>query len=231
MEFTNLKLEKERNACKSTDTDTQFKVASQMKLIGKLRETNRGIKKLEKLITTVSNLLMAVQTMVCEVPEIQVVLLALGASPTHPRHVYEIHFTNKESIPMGVQKPSTEKKARADILSRKIIRELISNGAGCAGGYSGPAKLFLLVKAPASIKLPEAFLPKRDYTYSKKVKPFRVHITSCDGNEEHERSNQFYQVDTTINMDPQNVNPQSNDFIWFHCKHAVQGFACQVEHC
>ncbi|KAH9320902.1 hypothetical protein KI387_015541, partial [Taxus chinensis] len=212
-EFKNLKLEQERIVCESTETETQFKMASQRKLIGKLRETKRGIKKSEKLITTISNLLLAVQTMVYKVPEVQIVLLALGASPTRPQHVYEIHFANKGSVPLGVQKPSAGKKARADVLSKKIIRALISNGAGCAGSYSGPTKLFLLIKAPASISLPEAFLPKRDFTYSRKVNPFRVHITSCYGNEEDDRSNQFYQADMTIDMDSQNANPHSNDII------------------
>lgn len=33
----------------------------------------------------------------------------------------------------------------------------------------GPSKLFLLVKAPASLSLPSHFLPKRDFRYHKKV--------------------------------------------------------------
>lgn len=44
--------------------------------------------------------------------------------------------------------------------------------------FSGPSKLFLLIKAPASFCLPVHFLPKRDFKYSKKV---ITHLTNDVG--------------------------------------------------
>jgi len=231
VEFASLKLEQQRMVAASAERETQFKPSSQRKMIGQSRELKRGIKKLEKLMTSISNLLSAVQTMVHEIPEVQVVLLALGASSTRPQHLYEICFSDKGLVPKGVENCAPRKIARADVLSKKIIRELVSNGAGCAGSYLGPTKMFLLFKAPASISPSQDFLPKRDYTYSKKVQPFRVTITSCHENGENERSIQFYKEDTLMDTDPQNVNPHLDDMIWFQCKHTVKGLANQGQQC
>lgn len=215
----------------STERETQLKPSSQRKMIGQSREIKRGIKKLEKLMTSISNLLSAMQTMVHEIPEVQLVLLALGASSTRPQHLYEICFSYKGLVLKDVENCPPRKIGRADVLSKKIIRELVSNGAGCGGPYSGPTKLFLLFKAPARMGPSQDFLPKRDYTYSKKVQPFRLTITSCHENGENERSNQFYKEGTLMDTDPQNVNPHLDDMIWFQCKHTVKGLANQCQQC
>eukprot|EP01018_Ginkgo_biloba_P005567 Gb_12703 [translate_table: standard] len=231
-EFDSLKLEYERMVGEPTETETQFKPSSWRKSTGKLREIKRGIKKLEKLITSISNLLSAVQTMVNEAPEVQVVLLALGSSSMRPQHVYEIYFTCNESVPEDAGNcPYVGKKVKADVVSKKIIRALVSNGAGSAGSYSGPTKLFLLIQAPASICLPQDFLPKRGYGYSHKVEPLKVYVKSGNGNGEEERSNKFYQTGMPMDVDPQNVNPRLGDIIWFQCKYTVKGLTCQDEQC
>lgn len=64
VEFASLKLEQQRMVAASTERETQLKPSSQRKMIGQSREIKRGIKKLEKLMTSISNLLSAMQTMV-----------------------------------------------------------------------------------------------------------------------------------------------------------------------
>ncbi|GAV89495.1 SecY domain-containing protein, partial [Cephalotus follicularis] len=141
----------------------------------RMREVKQGIRKVEKLMNTISNIETAVQLMIGEIPADSgiplEVILVLGASPIRPRDVYELSFSHGSSVPCTA--PDFTKTRVAEGLSRKAVRALIAKGAG-GGAYTGPTKLFLLVKAPSSFSLPLHFLPKRDFKYSKKIVPFRL---------------------------------------------------------
>ncbi|XP_030552793.1 uncharacterized protein LOC115756941 isoform X3 [Rhodamnia argentea] len=112
----------------------------------------------------------------------------------------------------------------AEVLSRKAVRALTSRGAG-SGGYPGPTKLFLLVKAPTSFNQPLYFLPKRDFRYNKKIVPFCLRI-KCKSQQQEK---------TEINQDPQtgmSVSSEdcgSDDLICrFQCRHVIKGLASTV---
>ncbi|XP_050263731.1 uncharacterized protein LOC126707990 isoform X2 [Quercus robur] len=154
------------------ETDlTQSDIKARRKLIGRMREVKHGIKRLEKLMNMVSNLQNALKLMMSEIPNVQGVILVLGATPIRPQHVYELCFSHGKVVGSGETDFTKSKVAQG--LSRKAIRTLISKGAG-SGSYPGPNKLFLLVKAPCSFNLPLHFLPKRDFKYSKKNFRYRL---------------------------------------------------------
>lgn len=121
----------------------------------------QGIRRLEKLMNAISSLLSALQDTLTEIPNIQRVVLVLGASLLRPQHVYEIFFTHGRFVSASANDCSKSKAAEA--LSRKVlplpphyfyylhriyqitysigylsqaIRALISNGAG-ASSYAG----------------------------------------------------------------------------------------------
>uniref|UniRef100_A0A7N0SYC4 Uncharacterized protein n=1 Tax=Kalanchoe fedtschenkoi TaxID=63787 RepID=A0A7N0SYC4_KALFE len=139
----------------------------------KKREVKYGIKRLQKLMSTTSDVEAALQLILNEAPNIQSVLLILGASSMRPQHVYEMSFLQGCDFTPGVI--GFAKSKAAEGLSRKAIRALISRGAG-SSCYGGQSKLFLLVKAPSSLSLPLHFLPKRDFRYSKKIVPVRLQL-------------------------------------------------------
>ena len=122
----------------------------------------QGIKRLEKLMNSISSLLSAIQNMLTETPNIQRVVLVLGGSLVRPQHVYEILFPHGRFVSASANDCSKKKAAVA--LSKKVlllpcisiiciqfikvhfynligylsqaIRALISNGAG-ARSYAG----------------------------------------------------------------------------------------------
>ncbi|KAK9282531.1 hypothetical protein L1049_005451 [Liquidambar formosana] len=202
-------------------TQSEVKASSRRKHAGRLREVKHGIKKLEKLINTVSSLRAALQLMVTEIPDIQGVILILGASPIRPQHVYEMCFSHGRVVSQGGC--DFTKSRAAEGLSRKAIRTLISKGAGSAS-YAGPIKLFLLVKAPSSINLPLHFLPKRDFRYNKKVVPFRLRFKCKSRNQEMDAPHHDSQTVRSINL----TNSVSNELIWFQCRHVVKGLASKA---
>ncbi|KAH7678756.1 Mad1/Cdc20-bound-Mad2 binding protein [Dioscorea alata] len=167
------------------------------------REVKRGIKRLEKLMNSVSSLISGFREAIDRVPEIQSVALILGGSLLRPRCVYELELSSGGFDSCGARDCSKTKLAQA--LSRKAIRALISNGAG-SSSYLGPTKLYLMVKCSSALNLPMHFLPKRDFKYPKKVVPFKLHI-KCKTS---------------------SIDCDQNEIIWFQCKHAIKGIPCNV---
>lgn len=142
----------------------EVKPSLRRKHAGEMRVAKRGIRRFEKLMRQVSDLQTALKQMISEVHEFREAILIVGGSLLRPQHVYELSFSSGNAV----SELDFAKSRASEVLCRKAIRGLISKGAGCAA-YSGPSKLFLLVKAPASFNLPLHFLPKRDFRYSNKV--------------------------------------------------------------
>ncbi|KAG8663403.1 hypothetical protein MANES_01G208300v8 [Manihot esculenta] len=136
------------------------------KHMSRIREVKVRIRRMEKLMNTISGLESALQLIISEIPSLESFILVLGASPIRPQNVYELCFSR--GIPVPRDASDFAKTKAAEGLSRKAIRALIAKGAG-SDSYPGPTKLFMFVKAPSSFNLPLHFLPKRDFRYSKKV--------------------------------------------------------------
>ncbi|XP_020593228.1 uncharacterized protein LOC110033546 [Phalaenopsis equestris] len=180
-------------------------------------EVKSSIKKLEKLMSSISTLFSALQEAIDGIPDFHGVTFLLGGSPARPQHVYEIFFSH-----FGVNSDNVNhitKSKVAEALSRKVVRALMSNDAGSS--ISGPTKLFLMIKCPCTFNLPLHFLPKRDFRCNKKVLPFKLHIKSKMGD----------QIMKDLHYNSGNTNSSSladmvaNDMIWYQCRHAVKGLA------
>ncbi|RWR76666.1 1, putative isoform 1 [Cinnamomum micranthum f. kanehirae] len=214
-------LKEECKNLESTVTEAELNATSRRKHNGRVREVKQGIKRLEKLMNAISSLLSALQNMLTEIPNIQRVVLVLGGSLVRPQHVYEIFFPHGRFVSASANECSKNKAAEA--LSKKAIRALISNGAG-ARSYAGPAKLFLLVKAPSTSNLSDHFLPKRDFKYSKKIVPFRLHINCRIHDQYMDESHPTSEASNLINL----LDDSSTDMIWFQCKHSIKGLASKA---
>ncbi|KAE9463948.1 hypothetical protein C3L33_04097, partial [Rhododendron williamsianum] len=186
---------------------TEVKASMRRMHGGRMREVKRGIKRLEKMMKTVSSIRTALQLVICVIPNVQQVMLVLGPSPMRPQHVYEVCFAHGKVV-CGRAGDFTKTRA-AEGLSRKAIRTLISKGAG-SDSYAGPTKLFLLVKAPSSLTVPLHFLPKRDFKYSKKIVPFRLRFKCKTRDQEMDDPNQVAQTVDNISL----MDHTSNDLIW-----------------
>ncbi|XP_030458638.2 uncharacterized protein LOC115679187 isoform X2 [Syzygium oleosum] len=199
----------------------EMRASLRRKHSGRMRELKRGFRSSEKLMSTISGLQDALRLVVSENPRIREILLILGGSPLRPRYVYRLCFSHGKMVSRDAS--DFAKNRAAEVLSRKAIRALISRGAG-SGGYPGPTKLFLLVKAPTSFNQPLYFLPKRDFRYNKKIVPFCLRV-KCKGQ---------HQEKTEINQDPQTgmsvslKDCGSDDLIWFQCRHVIKGLASTV---
>jgi len=81
-----------------------------------MRDIKVGIKRLDKLMNSLLNMQTAFRIMINEVPTIDGVVLALGASPLRPQHIYELNFSH------GVSKDSDDfaRSKAAENLSRKV---------------------------------------------------------------------------------------------------------------
>ncbi|KAH0464672.1 hypothetical protein IEQ34_004775 [Dendrobium chrysotoxum] len=185
-------------------------------------EVKSAIKKLEKLINSISTLCSALQEAIDGIPGFQGVTFLLGGSLARPHHVYEIFFSHFK-INSDCANHNAKSKV-AEILSRKAVRALISNGAG-SSSFSGPTKLFLMIKSPCSFKSPLHFLPKRDFRFNRKVVPIKLHIKYKVG---EQTGNYFH-------CNPDQTNPSSsadtavNDMIWYQCRHIVRGLAVKSQ--
>ncbi|GAB4829590.1 hypothetical protein Ancab_019258 [Ancistrocladus abbreviatus] len=144
----------------------EVNASSRRKHAGRKREVKVGIRRVEKLMSTVSDLKTAFRLIINEGPVVEDVILILGASPRRPKYVYEMCFSHGRM--MAEPLDDRMKSRTTQSLSRKVIRALISKGVG-SSSYEGPSKLFLLIKAPVSFSMPHHFSPKRDFQYSKKV--------------------------------------------------------------
>ncbi|GFP97829.1 hypothetical protein PHJA_001927000 [Phtheirospermum japonicum] len=180
------------------------------------RDVKLGIKRLQKLMDCVTNLKIALQSVITEVPNVEKITLVLGPSPLRPLHVYELSFSHGRSFSGDFSRTKI-----AETLSKKAIRMLISRGAG-SDSYAGPTKLFLLVKAPSYLNLPLHFLPKRDFRQNKKKVPYRLRFR-CRTR------------DLDINDQPNDcaisaglLDSTSKDIIWFQCRHTIKGIASRT---
>ncbi|MCL7029586.1 hypothetical protein MKW94_006159 [Papaver nudicaule] len=193
----------ERKELETAIAQGEVKLALRRQHNGRMREVKQGIKRLEKLMRDFSRIQTALELMLNEVHGLEKVVLILGGSPLRPQHVYEMSFSHGRVV----EECTTDytKSKIADALSRKAIRALISNGAGSVS-YSGQTKLFLLVKAPATLNMPLHFLPKRDFRFNKKIVPLMLRI-KC--NVQGQNTNVLHQAST--------------ESIWFQCKHTIKG--------
>ncbi|KAG9457948.1 hypothetical protein H6P81_002456 [Aristolochia fimbriata] len=214
IEFDSLK--EERQNLESVQVQAELKATSRREHSARLRHVKQRIRSLEKLMKNISDLFSAVELTLREIPEVSGIVMILGGSPIRPLHVYELSFAHGRAV-LENQLDTNNRRA-ADLLSKKAIRALLSNGAGSVS-YAGPMKLFLLVRAPTGFNLPEHFLPKRDFKYSKKVLPFRLHIKCRKFNQETSKSHHTSQADETSCSQ----ESASNDMIWFQCKHTIKG--------
>ncbi|CAL9761495.1 unnamed protein product [Musa acuminata subsp. burmannicoides] len=213
-EFDALKEEHEslEEACR---TPEESKASDRRKHNLRKREIKQGIRRLDKLMCSKSSLLSALRLALEEMPDIREVTLILGASIVRPQHVYQLVFSGG-NFGSGNANKCTEKKI-SDNIARKAIRVLISAGAG-SSTYTGPSKLFLLVRSSSTFSLPLHFFPKRDFRFSKKVVPLKLHI-NC--------KIQAHAMDdlhrTSLAGSSLCPNSTEYDAIWFQCKHVIRG--------
>ncbi|KFK42678.1 hypothetical protein AALP_AA1G025500 [Arabis alpina] len=189
-------------------TQSEVKPLVRRKLVSRKREVKYEIKKLEKLMNTISSFRSALQLMIREAPGIQRVVLILGGSPLRPQKAYELLFTHNDHV-VSYDGDFAKSKA-AEALSKKTIRALISTGAGSTS-CPGPMKLFILVHAPSSLNLPQHFLPKRDFRYNRKFAPLKLR----------------FKCTTQDNETKSPLNSDTADLIWFQCRHVIKGLAFQ----
>lgn len=159
-------------------------------------------------MTTISTLRSALQLLIREAPGVQRVVLILGGSPLRPQKAYELFFTHSVDV-LRFEGDFSKNKA-TEALSKKTIRALISTGAGSTS-CPGPMRLFILVQAPPSLNLPQHFLPKRDFRYNRKFVPLKLR----------------FKCKTQDNETNPPFNYDTNDLIWFQCRHVIKGLAFQ----
>ncbi|XP_010070221.2 uncharacterized protein LOC104457005 [Eucalyptus grandis] len=188
---------------------------------GRMRELKRGFRSSEKLMSAISSLQDALRLVISESPHVREILLILGGSPLRPRYVYRLCFSHGKMVSRDAS--DFTKNRAAEVLSRKAIRALVSGGAG-SGGYPGPTKLFLLVKAPTSFNQPSYFLPKRDFRYNKKIVPFCLRIKCKSQQQERTEINEDPQTGMSVSL----KDCRSDDLIWFQCRHVIKGLASTV---
>ncbi|XP_078440089.1 non-structural protein isoform X2 [Wolffia australiana] len=169
------------------------------------REDKLGKRRRKNLMTGISCLLSSFRIILDEVPILHCIMLVLGSTLTRPQYAYDIVFSHQK-IDLGSSRDETQSKV-AGYVSKQAIRSLISGGEG--GSRSGPMKLYLLVRAPADVKIPMHFLPKRNFKCHKKTKLLRLHC----------RCKNQKQVSAEV------PDAASCDLIWFQCRHAVKGLS------
>ncbi|KAG5086329.1 hypothetical protein JHK82_053726 [Glycine max] len=73
---------------------TEVKPSFRRKHVSKMRDIKVGTKRLDKLMNSLLNMQTAFKTMISEVPIVDGVVLALGASPLRPQHIYVLNFSS-----------------------------------------------------------------------------------------------------------------------------------------
>ncbi|KAI3439435.1 uncharacterized protein J3R85_004863 [Psidium guajava] len=219
-----LEFDSKRNEYKEMEAELaqgELRASLRRKVNGRMRELKRGFRSSEKLMNAISSLQDALRLVVSENPHIWEILLILGGSPLRPQYVYRLCFLHGKVVSRDAS--DFTKNRVAEVLSRKAIRALISRGAG-SGGYPGPTKLFLLVKAPTSFNQPLYFLPKRDFRCNKKIVPFCLQIKCKSRQQEKTEINQDPQTGMSVSL----KDCRSDDLIWFQCRHVIKGLASTV---
>ena len=91
--------------------------------MSQMRETRLGIRRFEKLMRCISDVEKALKVVISEVHGIERVVLALGASPMRPQHLYELSFSPKRSLP--VDPPEFNKTRAADAISKRVVYQIL----------------------------------------------------------------------------------------------------------
>ncbi|CAN7134792.1 unnamed protein product [Brassica rapa subsp. narinosa] len=215
-------------------TQPDVKPLVRRKLLSRKREVKHEIKKMQKLMTTISTLRSALQLLIREAPGVQRVVLILGGSPLRPQKAYELFFTHSVDV-LRFEGDFSKNKA-TEALSKKTIRALISTGAGSTS-CPGPMRLFILVQAPPSLNLPQHFLPKRDFRYNRKVQYFCISLhpsKDLDFDQICPLLLQFvplklrFKCKTQDNETNPPFNYDTNDLIWFQCRHLVNNTQASI---
>ena len=91
---------------------TEVKPSFRRKHVSKMRDIKVGIKRLDKLMNSLLNVQTAFKIMISEIPTIDDVVLALGASPLRPQHIYVLNFSSARlmMILRGVKRPTLFEK-------------------------------------------------------------------------------------------------------------------------
>jgi hypothetical protein len=97
---------------------SEVKASFRRKHVSRMREIKVGIKRLDKLMSSLSNLQTALKLMINEVRTIGGVVLALGGSSLRPQNVYVLEFQCRIDV-SNVEDDFARSKA-AEALSRKV---------------------------------------------------------------------------------------------------------------
>lgn len=92
-------------------------------------------------MSKISGLQTALRLFIREFPNVEDIVFVFGASPRRPQHVYQFLFPHGSIAPL----PSEDmaRNRTIEVLSRKVIRALISKGVGSAS-YTGTCSLVIL---------------------------------------------------------------------------------------
>ncbi|URE36995.1 hypothetical protein MUK42_35736, partial [Musa troglodytarum] len=179
-------------------TPEESKASDRRKHNSRKIEIKRGIRRLDKLMCSVSSLLSALRLALEEVPDIREVTLFLGASIARPQHVFQLVFSGG-NFGSGNANKCTERKI-SDNIARKVR-------PSCSCSSEVP-----LLSASS------AFFPKRDFRFSKKVVPLKLHI---DCKIPAHVMDDLHR--TSLAGSSLCPNSTECDAIWFQCKHVIKG--------
>ncbi|KAK9733528.1 hypothetical protein RND81_04G073300 [Saponaria officinalis] len=211
-------LQTEHNELEISLTQNDLDVSSRRTNVGRKRDIKLEIRRSEKLMNSISGLRTAFQLLLCAVPVVDNIIFVFGASPRRPQQVYEICFSSGSNDFLASEEITRTRMI--EVVSRKVIRALISKGVGSVS-YSGPSKLFLLVKAPVSFNMPLHFLPKREFQCGKKIVPCKLKLKSKNAHQEITSSCSI--SDAVTGFHQQQI--VSSDLVWFQCRHVIKGIA------
>ncbi|KEH23748.1 hypothetical protein MTR_7g094790 [Medicago truncatula] len=110
------------------DKGNEVKASFRRMHVSRMREIKVGIKRLDKLMSSLSKLQTALKVIINECHNIDRVVLALGGSSLRPQNVYVLEFPCRVDVSNAGDDFARSKAAEA--LSRKAIRTLISKDAG-----------------------------------------------------------------------------------------------------
>nr|GEW27182.1 hypothetical protein [Tanacetum cinerariifolium] len=202
---------------------TELKGSERRIQMGRKREVKHGIKRLEKLMKTVANTQTALQLLFSEMPHVEAVILILGGSPGRPRHVYEVSFSHGQGVRSD---PSDFTRTRvAEGISRKVIRTLVSKGAGSDTYADYQIEILYNVRQSFLFQVNGGELVHHhcsDYAVLFIV-PMRLRIKCKNqGRGAHAQKCDHQSADLNNMSDS-----TSDDYIWFQCRHVIKGLACK----
>lgn len=99
------------------------------KHMNRIREVKVRIRRMEKLMNTISGLESALQLIISEIPSLESFILVLGASPIRPQNVYELCFSR--GIPVPRDASDFAKTKAAEGLSRKVFYAILISRFTC----------------------------------------------------------------------------------------------------